>query len=159
MTKFEKTVEALRRCVPQAAFDKAMAEINAEEGPTKPVSKDPDDIIRDLLVELGVPDHVKGHKFIVEALRYTVKHSDSIPSVSKELYPAVAKTFRDTPSRVERAIRHAIEVAWDRGDLDTLQRFFGYTVSNTKGKPTNSEFIALIADKLQLQMRSAGVAY
>ena len=70
----------------------------------------------------------------------------------------VAKTFQTTPSRVERAIRHAIEVAWDRGDLDTLQRFFGYTVSNTKGKPTNSEFIALIADKLQLQLKSAEAA-
>ena len=72
--------------------------------------------------------------------------------------PQVAKTFQTTPSRVERAIRHAIEVAWDRGDLDTLQRFFGYTVSNTKGKPTNSEFIALIADKLQLQLKSDQVA-
>ena len=74
------------------------------------------------------------------------------------LYPQVAKTFQTTPSRAERAIRHAIEVAWDRGDLDTLQRFFGYTVSNTKGKPTNSEFIALIADKLQLQLKSSEVA-
>ena len=77
----------------------------------------------------------------------------STPS-PKVLYPQVAKTFATTPSRVERAIRHAIEVAWDRGDLETLQRFFGYTVSNTKGKPTNSEFIALIADRLQLQLRS-----
>ena len=79
-------------------------------------------------------------------------------AITKVLYPQVAKTFQTTPSRVERAIRHAIEVAWDRGDLDTLQRFFGYTVSNTKGKPTNSEFIALIADKLQLQLKSAEVA-
>ena len=71
---------------------------------------------------------------------------------------AITKVFQTTPSRVERAIRHAIEVAWDRGDLDTLQRFFGYTVSNTKGKPTNSEFIALIADKLQLQLKSSEVA-
>ena len=79
-------------------------------------------------------------------------------AITKVLYPQVAKTFATTPSRVERAIRHAIEVAWDRGDLETLQRFFGYTVSNTKGKPTNSEFIALIADKLQLQLKAAGVA-
>ena len=79
-------------------------------------------------------------------------------AITKVLYPQVAKTFQTTPSRVERAIRHAIEVAWDRGDLDTLQRFFGYTVSNTKGKPTNSEFIALIADKLQLQLKSSEVA-
>ena len=79
-------------------------------------------------------------------------------AITKVLYPQVAKTFQTTPSRVERAIRHAIEVAWDRGDLDTLQRFFGYTVSNTKGKPTNSEFIALIADKLQLQLKSSEAA-
>ena len=83
------------------------------------------------------------------------KHANAI---TKVLYPQVAKTFQTTPSRVERAIRHAIEVAWDRGDLDTLQRFFGYTVSNTKGKPTNSEFIALIADKLQLQLKGADAA-
>lgn len=83
------------------------------------------------------------------------KHANAI---TKVLYPQVAKTFGTTPSRVERAIRHAIEVAWDRGDLDTLQRFFGYTVSNTKGKPTNSEFIALIADKLQLQLKGQNVA-
>ena len=83
---------------------------------------------------------------------------DVINAITKALYPQVAKTFQTTPSRVERAIRHAIEVAWDRGVLDTLQRFFGYTVSNTKGKPTNSEFIALIVDKLQLQLKSSEVA-
>ena len=82
----------------------------------------------------------------------------TINAITKVLYPQVAKTFQTTPSRVERAIRHAIEVAWDRGDLDTLQRFFGYTVSNTKGKPTNSEFIALIADKLQLQLKNGAAA-
>ena len=86
--------------------------------------------------------------------RRAVRHANAI---TKVLYPQVAKTFQTTPSRVERAIRHAIEVAWDRGDLDTLQRFFGYTVSNTKGKPTNSEFIALIADKLQLQLKNSKV--
>ena len=92
---------------------------------------------------------------IQEAPRRAVRHANAI---TKVLYPQVAKTFQTTPSRVERAIRHAIEVAWDRGDLDTLQRFFGYTVSNTKGKPTNSEFIALIADKLQLQLKGSNVA-
>ena len=88
-----------------------------------------------------------------------VNDMDVINAITKVLYPQVAKTFQTTPSRVERAIRHAIEVAWDRGDLDTLQRFFGYTVSNTKGKPTNSEFIALIADKLQLQLKGADAAH
>ena len=97
-------------------------------------------------------------KYLREAIIIAVEDMDVINAITKMLYPQVAKAFQTTPSRVERAIRHAIEVAWDRGDLDTLQRFFGYTVSNTKGKPTNSEFIALIADKLQLQMKSAGVA-
>ena len=88
-----------------------------------------------------------------------VQNNRVINEVTKTLYPSVAEEFNTTPSRVERAIRHAIEVAWDRGDLDTLQRFFGYTVSNTKGKPTNSEFIALIADKLQLQLKGANAAH
>ena len=89
-----------------------------------------------------------------EAIIIAVNDMDVINAITKVLYPQVAKTFQTTPSRVERAIRHAIEVAWDRGDLETLQRFFGYTVSNTKGKPTNSEFIALIADRLQLKLKS-----
>ena len=93
--------------------------------------------------------------FLLEAPPWPVRDTNAI---TKVLYPQVAKAFQTTPSRVERAIRHAIEVAWDRGDLDTLQRFFGYTVSNTKGKPTNSEFIALIADKLSLQLKSSEVA-
>lgn len=93
----------------------------------------------------------------IEAIMIAVQDMDVINAITKVLYPQVAKTFATTPSRVERAIRHAIEVAWDRGDLETLQRFFGYTVSNTKGKPTNSEFIALIADKLQLQLKNGQV--
>ena len=87
-----------------------------------------------------------------------VENPDIINNITKELYPKIGEKFETSASKVERAIRHAIEVAWDRGDLDTLQRFFGYTVSNTKGKPTNSEFIALIADKLQLQLKSSEVA-
>ena len=108
--------------------------------------------------EIGVPAHIKGYQYLREAIIIAVEDMDVINAITKILYPQVAKTFQTTPSRVERAIRHAIEVAWDRGDLDTLQRFFGYTVSNTKGKPTNSEFIALIADKLQLQLKSSEVA-
>ena len=102
-----------------------------------------------------MPAHIKGYHYLREAILYTIKDMEAINAVTKVLYPAVAKRFNTTASRVERAIRHAIEVAWDRGDLETLQRFFGYTVSNTKGKPTNSEFIALIADKLQLQLKNA----
>ena len=111
-----------------------------------------------IIHEIGVPAHIKGYQYLREAIIIAVNDMDVINAITKVLYPQVAKTFQTTPSRVERAIRHAIEVAWDRGDLDTLQRFFGYTVSNTKGKPTNSEFIALIADKLQLQLKSSEVA-
>lgn len=115
-------------------------------------------MVTNIIHEIGVPAHIKGYQYLREAIILAVEDMDVINAITKVLYPQVAKTFATTPSRVERAIRHAIEVAWDRGDLDTLQRFFGYTVSNTKGKPTNSEFIALIADKLQLQLKSANVA-
>nr|WP_325237785.1 sporulation transcription factor Spo0A [uncultured Oscillibacter sp.] len=100
--------------------------------------------------EIGVPAHIKGYQYLREAIIIAVNDMEVINAVTKVLYPAVAKRFGTTPSRVERAIRHAIEVAWDRGDLETLQKYFGYTVSNTKGKPTNSEFIAMIADRLML---------
>ena len=112
-------------------------------------------MVTGIIHEIGVPAHIKGYQYLREAIIIAVNDMDVINAITKVLYPQVAKTFQTTPSRVERAIRHAIEVAWDRGDLDTLQRFFGYTVSNTKGKPTNSEFIALIADKLQLQLKGA----
>ena len=115
-------------------------------------------MVTNIIHEIGVPAHIKGYQYLREAIIIAVNDMDVINAITKVLYPQVAKTFQTTPSRVERAIRHAIEVAWDRGDLDTLQRFFGYTVSNTKGKPTNSEFIALIADKLQLQLKSSKVA-
>lgn len=111
-------------------------------------------MVTGIIHEIGVPAHIKGYQYLREAIMIAVSDMDVINAITKVLYPQVAKTFATTPSRVERAIRHAIEVAWDRGDLDTLQRFFGYTVSNTKGKPTNSEFIALIADRLQLQLKS-----
>jgi len=111
-------------------------------------------MVTSIIHEIGVPAHIKGYQYLREAIMIAVADMDVINAITKVLYPQVAKTFQTTPSRVERAIRHAIEVAWDRGDLETLQRFFGYTVSNTKGKPTNSEFIALIADKLQLQIKN-----
>ena len=116
-------------------------------------------MVTNIIHEIGVPAHIKGYQYLREAIIIAVNDMDVINAITKVLYPQVAKAFNTTPSRVERAIRHAIEVAWDRGDLDTLQRFFGYTVSNTKGKPTNSEFIALIADKLQLQLKSGEVIH
>ena len=114
-------------------------------------------LVTDVIHEIGVPAHIKGYQYLREAIIITVNDMDVINAVTKVLYPEVAKRFATTPSRVERAIRHAIEVAWDRGDLETLQKYFGYTVSNAKGKPTNSEFIAMIADRLVLeQKRSQG---
>ena len=107
-------------------------------------------IVTSVIHEIGVPAHIKGYQYLREAIIITVNDMEVINAVTKVLYPAVAKRFGTTPSRVERAIRHAIEVAWDRGDLETLQKYFGYTVSNAKGKPTNSEFIAMIADRLVL---------
>ena len=109
--------------------------------------------VTSIIHEIGVPAHIKGYQYLREAILIAVEDMDVINAVTKVLYPEVARRYNTTPSRVERAIRHAIEVAWDRGDLETLQKFFGYTVSNTKGKPTNSEFIAMIADRLVLQMR------
>ena len=106
-----------------------------------------------IIHDIGVPAHIKGYQYLREAIIMTVEDMDVINAVTKVLYPEVARKFGTTASRVERAIRHAIEVAWDRGDLDTLQKYFGFTVSNSKGKPTNSEFIAMIADRLQLQRR------
>ena len=109
-----------------------------------------------IIHEVGVPAHIKGYQYLREAILIAVKDMDVINAVTKVLYPEVAKRFGTPSSRVERAIRHAIEVAWDRGDLETLQKYFGYTVSNAKGKPTNSEFIAMIADRLQLQRKKNG---
>jgi len=104
-----------------------------------------------IIHDIGVPAHIKGYQYLREAIMLVVEDMDAINAVTKVLYPAVAKKFGTTASRVERAIRHAIEVAWDRGDLEVLQKYFGYTVSNTKGKPTNSEFIAMISDRISLE--------
>ena len=110
-------------------------------------------LVTEVIHEIGVPAHIKGYQYIREAIMLTVRDMDLINAVTKALYPMVAKRYNTTPSRVERAIRHAIEVAWDRGDIEVLQKYFGYTVSNIKGKPTNSEFVALIADRLQLRLK------
>ena len=112
-------------------------------------------VVTDIIHEIGVPAHIKGYQYLREAIILTINDMDVINAVTKVLYPAVAKKYNTTSSRVERAIRHAIEVAWDRGDIETLQKYFGYTVSNIKGKPTNSEFIAMIADCLSLRRKEA----
>ena len=123
--------------------------------PMRKKSMDMETMVTDIIHEIGIPAHIKGYQYLRHAIMMVVDDLDIINSITKELYPTVAKDFNTTPSRVERAIRHAIEVAWDRGDTDVLNSFFGYTIANSKGKPTNSEFIAMIADKLRLQTKNA----
>ncbi len=110
-------------------------------------------MVTDIIHQIGVPAHIKGYHYLREAIILSVKNSEIVNSVTKLLYPTVAKTYSTTASRVERAIRHAIEVAWDRGDIDVLNSYFGYTIQNDRGKPTNSEFIAMISDKLRLRLK------
>ncbi len=153
----------MQKPIDLSALVEHLEELRGGEMLRGPAQRRPDKVniesmVTNIIHEIGVPAHIKGYQYLREAIIIAVNDMDVINAITKVLYPQVAKTFNTTPSRVERAIRHAIEVAWDRGDLDTLQRFFGYTVSNTKGKPTNSEFIALIADKLQLQLRGQEAA-
>lgn len=127
-------------------FDKTME-------PQKEVKKDLEKDVTDMIHEIGVPAHIKGYQYLREAIMMSVEDIEMLNSITKLLYPSIAKRFQTTPSRVERAIRHAIEVAWSRGKMETLDALFGYTINTGKGKPTNSEFIALIADKIRLQYR------
>ena len=110
-------------------------------------------LVTDVIHEIGVPAHIKGYQYLREAIMMAVEDIDMLNSITKVLYPTIAKKYQTTPSRVERAIRHAIEVAWSRGRMETLDALFSYTVNTGKGKPTNSEFIALIADRIRLQYR------
>ena len=107
--------------------------------------------ITDMMRDIGVPAHIKGYPYLREAIKLCVENPDMLNSVTKVLYPTVAKTFKSTSSRVERAIRHAIEVAWDRGNIEVLNSYFGYTIQTERGKPTNSEFIAMLSDKIRLK--------
>ena len=109
--------------------------------------------VTEMIHEIGVPAHIKGYQYLREAIMLSVENTEMLSAITKQLYPTIAKKYGTTSSRVERAIRHAIEVAWGRGNMDTLNNLFGYTISLGKGKPTNSEFVALIADKLRLNYR------
>lgn len=111
-------------------------------------------MVTEIIHQIGVPAHIKGYHYLRDAIILSVKNNEAMNSVTKVLYPTVAKMYSTTSSRVERAIRHAIEVAWDRGDIDVLNSYFGYTIQNNRGKPTNSEFIAMIADKLRLKIKN-----
>lgn len=120
-------------------------------------SSDMESQVTKIIHQIGVPAHIKGYQYLRTAILMTIEDNEVINSVTKVLYPTVAKKYQTTTSRVERAIRHAIEVAWDRGDIDTLNAYFGYTIQNSRGKPTNSEFIAMIADNLRLKLKCAAI--
>ena len=125
--------------------------------PKSSITPDMEAQVTKIIHQIGVPAHIKGYQYLRTAILMTIEDNDIINSVTKVLYPTVAKKYGTTTSRVERAIRHAIEVAWDRGDVDTLNSYFGYTIQNSRGKPTNSEFIAMIADNLRLKYKYAAV--
>lgn len=130
-----------------------LKQYQADKATVKPLGINMETRVTAIMHEIGVPAHIKGYNYLRYAILLAVSNGDLINAVTKELYPQVAVKFNTTASRIERAIRHAIELAWDRGDLEVLQKWFGWTVSNTKGKPTNSEFIAMIADKLRLEVQ------
>ena len=146
-------------CVHVAERIKKMVEWNRGENksaaePAVDDSRDLEVVISGIMRQIGVPAHIKGYQYLRQAIMLTVKDPELMHAVTKILYPTVAKQNKTTSSRVERAIRHAIEVAWDRGDVDVLSSYFGSTIQNSRGKPTNSEFIAMISDKLRLSMRA-----
>lgn len=127
--------------------------VSPYENSTKLEERNLENDVTNMIHEIGVPAHIKGYQYLREAIMMSVTDMEMLNSITKILYPSIAKKFQTTPSRVERAIRHAIEVAWSRGKMDTIDELFGYTIHNGKGKPTNSEFIALIADKIRLQYK------
>lgn len=127
--------------------------VNAYENQSDFVERNLETDVTDIIHEIGVPAHIKGYQYLREAIIMSVNDMDMLNSITKILYPTIAKKYQTTSSRVERAIRHAIEVAWSRGKMDTIDELFGYTIHNGKGKPTNSEFIALIADKIRLEYK------
>ena len=158
----DNTVQQARQAgayafLPKPADNKSLLEhiTGAAAPPDEQSTPQLEGMVTAIIHEIDVPAHIKGYQYLREAIILTVENMDVINAVTKVLYPEVAKRFGTTPSRVERAIRHAIEVAWDRGDIETLQKYFGYTVNSAKGKPTNSEFIAMIADRLQLAIKQA----
>lgn len=135
---------------------KRIRQLLTMDNPAVPCQETLEVQVTEILHQIGVPAHIKGYHYLRDSILMAIEDPDIINAVTKQLYPGVAKKYETTPSRVERAIRHAIEVAWDRGDVDILNSYFGYTIHNTRGKPTNSEFIAMISDRLRLHMKTAG---
>lgn len=134
--------------------EKIQEKTKVEETKKETETRDLEQDVTDMIHEIGVPAHIKGYQYLREAIMMSVEDTSMLSSITKILYPTIAKRFGTTPSRVERAIRHAIEVAWSRGRMETLDALFGYTINTGKGKPTNSEFIALIADRIRLKYRN-----
>lgn len=139
--------------VPSGKGGAGLPTVSAPKAKKPAVARNLEQDVTDMIHEIGVPAHIKGYQYLREAIMMSVEDAVMISSITKILYPTIAKRFQTTPSRVERAIRHAIEVAWSRGKMETLDSLFGYTIDTGKGKPTNSEFIALIADKIRLSYR------
>lgn len=149
----ETVLERIKQLRKEVKSDKKenVIEFSANAKETK--EKNLETRVTDLIHEIGIPAHIKGYHYLRDAILMAIEDMDVLNAITKILYPTVAKRHHTTSSRVERAIRHAIEVAWSRGKLDTLEELFGYTVSNGKGKPTNSEFIALVADTIRLEQK------
>ena len=146
---FDELKRYLDECESPQIPEAPQVEVEPKRSPTKLL----DEKIANIFISVGIPAHIKGYQYLREAIMMSVEDGEMLSAVTKLLYPAIAKKYHTTSSRVERAIRHAIEVAWNRGNMDTLDSMFGYTISVGKGKPTNSEFIALIVDKMRLHYR------
>lgn len=160
MRILEMQVDALMRlCAAEQESDRTRAREEVRRllatKLTRQLSSDPEYLIRELLLELGAPDHLVGHPYVVQAVVMVVRDRSYIDNITFGLYPQLAATFETTASRVERGIRHLIEVTWNRGDMDVLNRYFGNTVSPDKGKPTNGEFLARMANVVKLRMQEA----
>lgn len=159
MQSLERKLDAVIHLVmaeTEAERSAAKAELDNILTAVEKAETDPESMIRAVLLELGVPDHIFGHKYLVTAILLTVKDQISVNHIMRRLYPAVANEHGTTPSKVERAIRHAVEIAFDRGDADTLYQYFGNTINGCKGKATNSEFIARIANDIRARVVSHG---
>ena len=138
---------------PAAGRGAEVRKVNAYEKAEETKERNLEADVTDIIHEIGVPAHIKGYQYLRDAIVMSVNDMDMLNSITKILYPTIAKKYQTTSSRVERAIRHAIEVAWSRGKMDTIDEMFGYTIHNGKGKPTNSEFIALITDRIRLEYK------
>ena len=141
------------RPVPAGRLCEAIRNSADENGICFSEEYDLSETVTEMLLEIGIPAHLKGYQYVREAIILTVRDPEILDSITKTLYPTVAKNYGTTSSKIERAMRHAIEVACDRGDVDVFQKIFGYTVSMAKGKPTNSEFIAMLADNISLRLK------